>query len=53
MDPDKQTMKNIAERLNSLFQRTLVLDTQVETMMGNTTLDVQSPVMVSIFEQLA
>ena len=48
MTPDKQTVQNITERLSSLFQRTLVLDTQVETMMGNATPDVQSPVLVSI-----
>ena len=40
-------MNFLTEKMNDLMQRTLVLDTKVETMMRNACLDIQSPRLVS------
>ena len=49
MDPDKQTMNHIAERMIALYNRTVQLETQASTTMGDFGNDVQAPVMVTNF----
>ena len=40
MDPDKQTMNHIAERMIGLYNRTVQLETQASTTMGDFGMDV-------------
>ena len=49
MDPDKQTMNHIAERMIGLYNRTVKLETQAATIMGDYSMDVQGPMMVTNF----
>ena len=47
MKQDEQTMKILAENMNGLMQRTVILDNKVATMARNASMDVQSPMLVS------
>ena len=49
MVPDKITMKDIAERLIALYNKTVMLDSQAATIMGDFSFDVPAPVKVSTF----
>ena len=49
MTPEEKTVKDIAERMVELYNRSVKLDSQAATTMGDFSFDVPAPVIVSVF----